>query len=200
MATVQHPEVPEAHVVHRMHVVAGVRGDVQEVLRLGVQGVEHVLERLVARLVGLGLLSGEHGVEVCTELGNADVQEAVVCVGQSHQLVVVAHELQRSRHVLVGNPAAYSLSERCAGAFGRPNAPALAHPVKGILKDRLVGLVVATDLVEPVPAELLLEGRPLLFRDAAIEQATRGGINVEVDQSAVDIKRDVLRPEVGSLP
>ena len=126
-----------------MHVVAGVGGDVQEVLRLGIQGVQHVLERLVARLVGLGLLGGEDGVEVSAELGNADVQEAGVRVGQSHQLVVVAHELQRGRHVLVGNPAANSVSERCAGAFGRPNAPALADPVKGILKDLLIRLVVA---------------------------------------------------------
>jgi hypothetical protein len=87
----------------------------------------------------------------------------------------------------VGNPATYSISECCAGAFCRPKAPALAHAVKGILKDLLVGLVVAKDLVEPVPAELLLEGRPLLFRDAPVQQAARGGINVEVDQSSVNI-------------
>ena len=123
-------------------------------------------------------------------------RKLVVRVGQSHQLVVVTHELQRSRHVLVGNPATYRVSERCAGAFGRPDAPVLAHAVKGILKDLLVGLVVAKDLVEPVPTEQLLEGRPLLFGDAAIQQATCGGVNVEVDQRAVDIKGDVLRPEI----
>jgi hypothetical protein len=134
-------------------------------------------------------------MEVRTEPRNADVQEAVVCVGQDHQLVVVAHELQRSRHVLVGTPAAYSLSELCAGAFGRPDAPALAHPVKGILKDLLVGLVVAADLVEPVPAEHLLERGPLLVRKTAREQPAGGRIDVEVDQRAVAVKGDVLRPE-----
>jgi hypothetical protein len=91
------------------------------------------------------------------------------------------------------NPTANSVSKRCAGTFSGPNAPALAHPVEGILKDLLVGLVVAKDLVEPVPAELLLEGRPLLFRDAASEQAARCGINVEVDERAVDLRQPAYR-------
>jgi hypothetical protein len=95
----------------------------------------------------------------------------------------------------VGAPAADSLSELCAGAFGRPNAPALAHPVKGILKDLLVGLVIAADLVEPVPAEHLLKRGPLLFRKTAREQPAGGGIYVEVDQRAVAIEGDVLGPE-----
>src|SRR4029453_16595461 len=129
---------------------------------------------LVTRLVGLCLLSSQDRVELCTQLRDADIQETVVRVGQRHQLVVVAHELQRSRHVLVGNPTADSVSERCAGTFGGPNAPALAHPVKGILQDRLIRLEVPQDLVEAVATELLLERRPLLFGAASIKQPPGG--------------------------
>jgi hypothetical protein len=55
----------------------------QEVLRGRIELVKPVLERLQTRLVSMGLLSGKHGVPLCAELRNADVQEAVVRVGAS---------------------------------------------------------------------------------------------------------------------
>jgi hypothetical protein len=80
----------------------------------------------------------------------------------------------------VGTPAVYSLSELCAGAFGWPKTPPVAHPVKGILKDLLVGLVVAADLVEAAPRNTFLNGGHCSSGKRPASSRTGSGISIQL--------------------
>lgn len=61
------------------------------------------------------LRSGAYRMEIRSELGDADVQETGVSVGEDTQLVVVAHGNERRRDVLLPRPAANGIPDLSAG-------------------------------------------------------------------------------------
>ena len=79
--------------------------NVQHVLRLAAQLLEHVLKPLHARLVALRLLRCEDSVERSTQLGDIVVDLVVGRVGQPHKLVLFGKAAETFRDVWMGPPS-----------------------------------------------------------------------------------------------
>jgi hypothetical protein len=123
-ASIEVDPVGDAEVGRRKQVVAQVGRHVREVPRHAGQRVEHVLERLVARLVGARLLGRDHGVERRPEARHAGAQVPVVRVRQDHQGEVLRQRRQGAGDVGMRTPGRDRRGDRRDVVGGGPRRSA----------------------------------------------------------------------------
>src|SRR5690625_4548436 len=104
IAAIDIHSVLHAEIRRRLQVVARTGRDVHDVLGVTAELFEHVLEGLHPRLVCLGCLGGENGMERCTELLRIAVHLRLGSVRKDHQAVLRGETSQALRYVRVWAP------------------------------------------------------------------------------------------------
>ncbi|MCY1433357.1 hypothetical protein D9M71_493840 [compost metagenome] len=191
MATGDEGLVLDLHVFGRHQVVAEARRNVQHVFRTAAEVVEHVLEGLQARLVGLGLLGGEDLVERHAQLVDVGHDLFVHRVGEDHQRDLVGDLRQAGRHVGMRAPGRHGVVVQLSFA-AILDAPALAQARHGGIENFIIWPPVTHHLIQAISGEILDELVHLLRSDAIGEQLAGQRAHLEVGQRAVAVEGDVL--------
>lgn len=196
MAPLHEGLVLDAHRLGSHQVVPQAARDVQHVLGLASQLLEHVLEALHARLVALRLLRREDGVERRAQLLDIVQNLVVARVRQDDQLVLLGQAAEAFRDVRVRPPGGDGGVEGLGlgGVVG--DTGALAGAAQRVEDDVAVGLVGAEDLVDAVAGEEVHEALEGVAGQAVGVDLAGHARHVEVGQRAVAVEGDVFGLEV----
>ncbi len=168
-------------------------------LGIAAQRIEHELERLQARLVGLGHLRGIYAVERRAQHVHVAVDLVVRGIGEDHERNLRGHLGKARRHVGMRTPGRHGVIVALGLVVEILEVPLLAQPADRVLQYLLVRLPVAQHLVETVGREIGDELLHAIGRHAIGEHLAGHLPHAETRERAVAVEGDVLGTESHGL-
>src|SRR5258706_7295845 len=129
MPTIDECTFADAHVVRGDEVITIRRGDMQDVLRIAPELVEHELESLHARLIGLSHLCGVDGVKGRAEFLDIALDLIVRGIGEDDERYLLRYLHEAGRHIRMRTPTGNGVVISLALSIGRLHAPAFRRAV-----------------------------------------------------------------------